>query len=224
MIVITGGSDGLGKALVRLYLDEGKRVISISRSSSLPGSEHLITDLLDPTSIQKSIERLNQDDEVLEVLINCAGVLSIDKLESLDATEIDRVLHTNLRAPMLLVSGLIEKIKRDGTDIVNVSSTGGLKGYTEHMSYGVSKWGLRGFSANLRAELRDYPSRVISFCPGSFTTRILEKAVGRKKVSDNSIEMRVEDVAHCLKQLVDLPKNMQVSEIIINRKLAGNER
>jgi NAD(P)-dependent dehydrogenase (short-subunit alcohol dehydrogenase family) len=158
MIVITGASDGLGRELVKLFLSEGKRVVGLSRSKCGPGVEHIKTDLLDESSIVKAAERINKDKDKLEVLINCAGVLSIENIDKLTSKEIDRVLGTNIRAPLLLTSELFNKIKKDGADIVNIASTVGLKGYKDQASYGASKWAIRGLSANLQVELKDFPS------------------------------------------------------------------
>ena len=155
MIVITGASDGLGSELANIYKESGKRVISLSRSSSTDGIEHIQTDLTDDNSINSAVQTLNQDTDKLEALINCAGVLSIEKIDKLSAGEVDKVLDTNIRALLLLTSGLMEKIKKDGADVVNVASSVGLKAYPDQAAYGVSKWAMRGFSANLQLELKD---------------------------------------------------------------------
>jgi len=222
MIVITGASDGLGKELATLMVNSGKRVIGLSRSACGEGVEHIVTDLTSEMDIEQAANKIKVDSEPLEALINCAGVLSIEKVESLTSKEVDRVLATNIRAPLLLTSRLMDKIKRDGADIVNVASTVGLKGYVDQSAYGASKWAMRGFSSNLQTELKDYPSRVISFCTGGFNSKIFQKAT-RQSNQDFTFWMKAEDVALCLKQLLELPKNMQITEIIIDRKQGRNE-
>jgi NADP-dependent 3-hydroxy acid dehydrogenase YdfG len=126
-------------------------------------------------------------------------------------------MSTNVKSQILLVSNLYERIIKDKTDIVNVASTVGLKGIIDQAVYGASKWAVRGFSKNLQEEFKNKPNRVISFCPGGFKTKLFEKATG----VDNTLRdewMKPEDLAIILKQTLDLPKNMEVSEIIINRK------
>lgn len=220
MIVITGASDGLGQALAELYVRQGKRVIGLSRGKCDPRIEHIQTDLRDEASISKAAEKINKDKETLEVLINAAGVLSVEKIEQLSAEQVDKVLETNIRAPLLLTSLLFEKIKRDGTDIVNIASTIGHKAYAGQAAYGASKWAMRGLSANLQLELKNCASRVISFCPGGFKTKLFEKATGVDNTTKEGDWMHVEEVAGLIKKLLELPKNMEVSEIIINRKQA----
>ena len=159
-------------------------------------------------------------DEPLEAVINCAGVFSNESLGSITEDEIKRSMATNVKAPILLVSSLIDRIKQDGTDIANVISAIATKANPNEVVYGASKWALRGFTTNLQLELKQYPCRVISFCPGGFATKLFEKATGDDIVGDGTKWMVAKDVALCLKQLLDLPKNMEVSEIILNRKVA----
>ena len=218
MIVITGASDGLGKELAALYLAAGKRVIGLSRNICADGVEHIATDLTDAKQITAAAERISDDPEPLEALVNCAGILSRETLDELTAEAVGRVLDTNLKAPMILTSGLMAKIKHDGADVVYVSSTYGLKAGPGESSYTASKWGVRGFSASVQQELKEFPSRVISFCPGAFDSRIFIKATGIDNAATKGPMMKPSDVACCLKQILDLPKNMEVSEIVINRK------
>jgi short-subunit dehydrogenase len=220
MIVITGASDGLGKELTKLFKAAGKTVVNVSRRESEYADTNLLHDLREGSEIEKAAKEILELPETLEVLINCAGVYASQPLGTITEDEIKRTMATNVKAPIMLVSGLIERIKKDGTDIVNVSSVAGTRAIANEAVYSASKWALRGFSANLQLELKDYPSRVISFCPGGFATKIFEKATGNDKTKDGSVWMPASEVALCIKQLLDLPKNMEASEIIINRKKA----
>lgn len=218
MIVITGASDGLGLELAKLYQTEGKTVVNVSRRKCDHASINLLHDLQKADEVAVAADEIKGQQEPLEALINCAGVMSIEPLGEITATEIDRTMAINVMAPILLVSNLIERIRRDGSDIVNVSSAIAVKGKTNSIVYGTSKWALRGFSANLDADLRSTPSRVISFCPGGFQTKIYEKVAGENNDDKKGAMMSVADVALNLKQILDLPKSMQATEIILDRK------
>jgi short-subunit dehydrogenase len=217
MIVITGASNGLGKELTKLYLSEAKRVVGLSRTQPENGVEFVQTDFNDEDSINQAARKINSDPDKLEALVNCAGVYSEQDISKLTASEIQRIFQTNVQAPMLLVSLLMDRIKKDGADIVNVASTVGLKAYESQAAYGSSKWALRGFSANLQLELKKTPCRVVSFCPGGFISNLVKNFNGQE-IPDPQNWMSTQDVAKALKQTLDLPKNMEVSEIIINRK------
>ncbi len=218
MIIITGASDGLGLQVAKLYQEAGKKVINISRRESKFANVNILADLRQGSDIQKAVREIKKLRQPLEAIINCAAVLSIQELGKITEEEVDRILTTNVKAAILLVSNLMSRIKKDGTDIVNVASSVGFKGYTKQSVYGASKWAMRGFSANLQAEFKGTPSRVISFCPGGFKTKFFKKATGIDNTKNAGNWMKAKDVARILKQTLDLPKNMEVSEIIINRK------
>jgi len=127
MIVITGASDGLGLQLARVFQEAGKKVINISRTESKYADENLLTDLRDPSAIEVTTQKINQMDEPIEALINCAGVMSLEKVESISAGEIERVFDINIEAPILLTSQLVTKMRKDRSDNINVSSTVGTR-------------------------------------------------------------------------------------------------
>lgn len=216
MIIITGASDGLGLELARIYKDTGKKVINISRRKSEFADVDLLTDLLLEQEIEEAVEQIVAMGEPIEAVVNCAGVMSLEPLNNISASEIDRTFGVNVRAAMLLVSGLAEQLKQDHADIVNVASTVGLKAYPDQAAYGASKWAMRGFSQNLQLELKD-TNRVISFCIGGFNSDLVKKVTG-KGIADSQNWMNPSDIAVFMKQILDLPKNMEVTEIIINRK------
>ena len=216
MIVITGASDGLGLQLARIYKEAGEYVVNISRRESKYAASNILADLTDEKAIELAIGRILELDEPLEVFINCAGVLSFESIDNVTCNELDRVFGVNIKAPILLISGLAQRLRQDGSDIINVSSTVGLKAYPDQAAYGSSKWAMRGFSQNLQIELKN-TNRVVSFCIGGFKSDIATKVTG-EPLADPENWMNPEDIAIFMKHITDLPKNMEVSEIIINRK------
>lgn len=220
MFVITGASEGLGFELAKLLVAKGKKVVSLSRHDpKAQGVDWLEVDLTKGASIELAAKQLGEGSEPIEALINCAGVMTRELVgHPPEFAELDQLFRTNVTGAILLTDRLLERIQKDEADIVNVASTAGAKASAQ-IAYGSSKWAMRGYSANLQLLLKDTPCRVISFCPGGFRSRIAEKAFGVSP-SDPENWMLPEDVALCLLQILELPKNMQVSEIIIDRKKA----
>ena len=218
MIIISGASDGLGLQIAKIYKESGKRVVNLSRRASQFANDNILTDLTDSKSIAKAIEAVRVIEEPIDALINCAGVMSLQPLNEISEDEIDRTFGVNIKGPMLLVSGLVDRLKQSGADIVNVASTVGLKAYPDQAAYGSSKWAMRGFSQNLQVELKD-TNRVVSFCVGGFNSDIAKKVTGQA-IGDPENWMNPEDIAKFMKQILDLPKNMEVTEVVINRKPA----
>lgn len=216
MIVITGASDGLGLQLAKVFKEAGEKVINVSRTESSYADLNLLTDLRDSSAIALTTHKINEMDESIDALINCAGVMSLEKVESITPGEIQRVFDINIEAPILLTSQLITKMRHDHSDIINVSSTVGTRAHYDNTVYGSTKWAMRGFSQNLQLELKE-TNRVISFCVGGFKSKIAEKLTG-EPLKDPENWMDPEDVAKFMKSIIDLPKNMEVAEIIINRK------
>lgn len=218
MIVITGASDGLGLQLAKLYQEAGKKVVNISRNESKYADVNITLSLREGAEIDEAANQVSQLDEPIEAIVYCAGVLSVQPLGEITEDEIKRLMSTNVKPQILLTSKLVDRIKKDRTDIVCISSTVGTKGYVDQAVYGASKWAVRGFAANLQAEFKNLPNRVISFCPGGFKSKLFEKATGDDNTTNEGEWMRPEDVAMFIKQILDLPKNMEVSEVIVNRK------
>jgi short-subunit dehydrogenase len=215
MIVITGASDGLGKEVAKLYKEAGKKVVNISRRACEHADVNICLSLREGAEIESAAKQVLEIEEPLEALINCIGVYSDQKFGAIEEDEIKRLMSTNVKAPTMLASLLIDRIKQDEADVLNVLSTAATKGKASEPLYVASKWAARGATLSLQDELRKTKSRVISFCPGGMRTNFFETAGAQ---NDTTSFMDPSEVALALKQTLDLPKNMEVSEIIINRK------
>lgn len=218
MIVITGASDGLGAELAKQLMADGEKIISLSRTAPAKGIEHIETDLENPDSIQRAVKEILSKDQPLKALVNNAGILSIEELDCLTPDELQKIMQVNVNAAMSLVSGLVSRIKKDESDIVNVVSTNGVYMRPNRMTYSVSKWAMRGFTENLQEQFRGTKVRVIGFYPGGFRSNNLTRITG-KPLPDPEKWVDVKDMALALKQAMQHPKSMQVSTLIIERKL-----
>lgn len=215
MIVITGASDGVGLQLAKLYKESGETVVNISRRECEYAEHNIVLSLREGAEIQTAARQILELTEPIKALVNCIGTFSQEKFGDITEGEIKRLMSTNVKAPMLLTSELIGRIKNDEADVLNVISTAGTKGNPTHPVYAASKWAERGYTKALQAELKETRCRVVSFCPGGIQTGFFEKT--GDDVTDDSW-MQPEDVAGLVKSILDLPKNMEVSEIVINRK------
>jgi NAD(P)-dependent dehydrogenase (short-subunit alcohol dehydrogenase family) len=211
MYVITGGSDGLGLALANVIVAKGKRAVSLSRSEPKTGTKrtkigHIPCDLTNEGSINAAAQQVLAMDEPIEALINCAGVYRSQPLVQLTGQEAALTFTTNIIGPLLLTARLAERIRKDGADIVNIDSTSALKEYDNEVAYSTSKWAMRGFSKNLQHDFKGTKTRVINVCPSDFSE------------NPEDVSMNTADIANFMWQILCLPKNMEISEVIINRK------
>jgi short-subunit dehydrogenase len=207
MYVITGASDGLGLALAKLLAAKGEKVISLSRSKpNAEGVEHIECDLTNEGSINLAARALLKMPEPLHALVNCAGTYSSQALAVLNGQDMARAYTTNAIGPILLTARLIERIKKDNADIMNIDSASALQSYENEYAYATSKWALRGFSKNLQHELKDTKIRVINVCPDN----LRDKPEGKQMASA--------EIAAFLHVILNLPKSIEVGEVTLTAK------
>ena len=218
MIVITGASDGLGLEIAKVFKADGKKVVNVSRRQSLVADINVLCDLSKPEEIQKAVKEILAIDEPLEVLINNAGIWTEEPMDKISDEAAETAWAVNAKAPMLLTSGLMDRIKKDQADVVNVVSSAGLEGSSHHAAYVASKWAERGFTKSLQQELKGTLSRVIGFYPGGISTGLFVKDTDNDITQDGSYWMDPVALATCIKQLLDLPKGIEVTEIRLERK------
>lgn len=215
-IIVTGASDGLGKEFARLCIAEGLEIISLSRTQPDYPCVYIKTDLTDEKSIQNAVDVIKDKYSKFDALVNCAGVFSTQDIEDINFENLENVMKVNVIAPLFLTSKLFNLIKSNEADILNVGSTAGKKGNAKECVYGASKWSIQGFSQSLQAELKNTKSRVILFNPGGMRTKFFEKFL--KKEKDVSTFMNPHDIAGVMLYTLKLPKQIEVSEIVLNRK------
>ncbi|HEY1096897.1 MAG TPA: SDR family oxidoreductase [Alphaproteobacteria bacterium] len=214
--ILTGGTDGLGKAFAEICLKNGIEIICIDRKKPDYDCIYIEADLSDEKTIERTADLIKDQYPTFDALINCAGVISFEPANNISYSELQRLYAVNLFAPVYLTSLLFETIKKNGADLLNVGSTAGTKPYLEHINYGTSKWAMRGFSLNLQLELKGTPCRVIQLNPGGIQTKIYEKFRGVEQ--DVKSFMLPQDIADIMYYTLSLPKSVEVSEILVNRK------
>jgi len=186
-ILITGASKGLGKELALEFADAGGNLVLAARNGQLldevkrevqqRGVECLTVagDITDG-AVLRDVVALGLDKEV-NVLVNNAGIVSIDLLEDVAVEEIDHLIQLNLLAPIKLTHALLPLLKdRKSGTIINVISAGAKKPVLHHAVYCASKYGLLGFNETLKLELKGYGIRVLSVCPGKMATELFNAA------------------------------------------------
>lgn len=216
-IIITWVSEWLWLEIAKVYLENWYEVIGISRNKPNLNIIHLKTDLTQEEDIEKTTKIIKDKYWDFEVLINCAWMMIVEELEELSYTNTEKLMKLNVIAPMIFTSKLMKNIKKNSSDIVNVASTvGTTKSCKKQCAYSASKIAVKWITENFQLELKESQSRVMGFNIWWFKSAFFEKATWIKV--DLSKFMNAQDIAQFIKQILDLPKNMEVSEIVINRK------
>jgi NAD(P)-dependent dehydrogenase (short-subunit alcohol dehydrogenase family) len=184
VVVITGASRGLGRALVLACAKEGANLVVNSRNEDSlrpvaeeaeeAGAEVLAipADVSVETDVENLADGTIQRFGRVDVLVNNAGLLGPRvPIEEYPEDEWRRVLDANLTAPFLLSRALIPHMSEGGS-IINVTSGVSIEGRAEWGAYSVSKFGVEGLTQILAAELEDRGIRVNSVDPGGMRTEM----------------------------------------------------
>jgi len=126
--------------------------------------------------------------------------------------DIDKLFQINITSNIKLINGLTELIIKNKADIVIVGSTASFNSYSEDSVYSSTKHAILGFIKYLQAEFKTEEVRIIGFHPGGFNSNLRGEGVFKEGY------MNPKELAKIMIQILELPKNMEVSEIIINRK------
>jgi NAD(P)-dependent dehydrogenase (short-subunit alcohol dehydrogenase family) len=192
-VVVTGGTSGLGLALVRAAHRRGARVGFVARTASrvetvareLPGTVGVVGDVAEKTAIHRIALQLTGRLGGVDVLINNASSLGPAPLKPLADTECEELelaLDTNVVGPFRLTRALLGALAasaRAGVHpvVLNVSSDAAVQAYPGWGAYGASKAALRHLSAVWDQELQDLGIRVLSVDPGDMDTALHALAV-----------------------------------------------
>ena len=179
--LITGGSQGIGAALVALARQAGHAVVFTGRHDDTIGQVAVETGafgLKADTSIggdnERTVETCLQQMGGIDALVNNAACWYDATIGELDLDAMRRLFDTNVFGMVDLTNRVVPLMKTkvpEGGDIVNIASTSGTKGRKLGTAYAASKWAVRGISQCWQAELRPHSIRVISICPSEVQTR-----------------------------------------------------
>lgn len=177
-VLITGGSRGIGKAAVELFLKNGYKVLFIYHSAqkeaqtlSAKGAIAYRADLSSAEECQRIAEQILKEQGGVDVLINNAGIAHFALFTDLKNEEWDRVRAVNLDAPIYLTRAFLPyMIGNKWGRIVNVSSMWGQVGSSCEVAYSTAKAGLLGFTKALAKEEGPSGITVNCICPGLIDT------------------------------------------------------
>ena len=220
-VIIIGASDGLGKAVAKLCLTEDIKVVNISRTPcDINGVENIRCDLSNETDINEAVEEIKLKHSDFNAIINCAAIVGMEKINEITYAKFEKTFKVNTIAPLYFFSLLFDDIVKNEADILNIGTTASAPmkaGFPDQLAYTTTKYGLRGGSYNLGLELKSTKSRVIHINLGGMNTKMHEKDYG-VKIEDPNAWMNPADIAGIILYLLNLPKQIEISEITINRK------
>jgi 3-oxoacyl-[acyl-carrier protein] reductase len=224
--VVTGGTRGIGRALVEGLVDRGAAVAFCARDAEVvlhraealraPGANVLgaVCDVRDETSVTAFAARVLGELGTPGIVINNAGVGLFAPLLEMSAEAWDDVMATNLRGMFLVTRAFLPAMLAKGSgDVVNVASLAGRNGIANGAAYSASKHGVIGFSKSLMLEVRTRGIRVTTVCPGSVDTAFFDAPTPFDP--DRGRILHPADVAKVVLDALELPDRALVSELDI---------
>lgn len=183
VVVITGGSRGLGLELVRLFTSEGAKIALCARTGAQvdravdelrrigPEVVGQVCDVTRQQDVEQFVDAVRRQWGRIDVLVNCAGVIQVGPMDCMTVDDYDVSLATHLRGPLMMTNAVLPDMRRQGEGrIVNISSIGGNIGVPHLLPYVAGKFALRGWSQGLAAELAHEGIWVTTVTPGLMRT------------------------------------------------------
>ena len=182
VVVITGGSRGLGLVIARRLAAEGARLCLLARnqeelaraSEQFPPGNDVMTircDIRRRADVRAAVDAILDRWSVIDVLINNAGVVQVGPLEHMTTNDFENAMATHFWGPLHLMFEMVPSMRRRGFGrIVNISSIAGRVAVPHLAPYCASKFALTGLSDAVRTELDQYGIRVTTVAPGLMRT------------------------------------------------------
>ncbi len=186
VVIVTGGGRGIGRAICTYFASRGNRMLAASRSpDDLAETKRLVeqekgichthvTDVSKSADVHSLIDYALDSFGRIDVLINCAGVAPLSKIEDLDENIFDAINNVNIHAVYLGCRAVWPTMKEQGEGvIVNFSSVASIDPFPGFGAYGAAKAWVNAWTKGLADEGKEFGIRVFSVAPGAVETRML---------------------------------------------------
>lgn len=179
IVLITGGSRGIGKACVKLFC-KAKASVAFTYNSGIEDAQNLVNAFSAETKIKAYKVNLNKPEEIeshvqkiildfgrIDILVNNAGIWKYGEADSMSLEDWEETIRINLTSVFLFTKAVIPLMKQNKFGrIINITSTAGQRGEQFHSHYASSKGGVISFTKSLAAELGEFNITVNSVAPG----------------------------------------------------------
>ncbi len=227
--IITGATQGIGRAIAEKFLEEGLSLAICARSANdlealqeawatrFPEARiiSITADFSDPGQVAAFAEQVKEQFPVIDILVNNAGTFEPGELATEPEGQLRSMMEVNLFSAYELTRAVLPKMG-EGGQIFNICSVASLKAYPNGGAYSITKYALLGFSDNLREELKPRRIKVTAVCPGATWSRSWSSSgVPRERI------MEAEDIAKMIWSSFTLSSQADV-EMIVLRPLSGD--
>jgi NADP-dependent 3-hydroxy acid dehydrogenase YdfG len=217
-IVVTGGTKGIGRAIVDKFAKEGFTVLICARTAEdgLPENVHFFkADMSKKSEVLAFADFVKRTVIQVDILVNNTGFFLPGQIHNEEEGTLEAMIETNLYSAYHLTRGLVgNMIERKEGYIFNICSTASITAYTNGGSYCISKFAMLGMSKVLREELKPHHVRVTSILPGATLTN---SWAGVELPAERF--MAPEDIAQVVWTAYSLPDSTVLEEILLRPML-----
>lgn len=228
MIVVTGGTKGIGLALLKRFAAEGFDLVTCSRNQAELDNVvadlaaqydvevwHKVADLSQKNEVQEFVSFIHSLNRPIDVLVNNAGLFIPGAVHLEEEGALEHMINTNLYSAYHLTRGLVHDMKsRKEGHIFNMCSTASIVPYVNGGSYCISKFALLGMTKVLREEMKPFGVKVTAVLPGATLTASWEGTTLPKERF-----MQPEDVAEAIWTAYNLSPYSVLEELLIRPQL-----
>ena len=213
-VVVTGGSSGLGAAVVEAVAKLGGRPFVLDRVAPESGVEHRIVDLADSRAAEAAVRAVAEETGRIDAVVTAAGTDRCGTLVDVPGEDWDRVVLVNLLGTAAVVRAAMPYLLESQGKVVTVASTLGLRALSDATAYCASKFGVVGFTRALIAETAGKIG-VTLLVPGGMQTHFFDDRDEQYKPGPDAKLNRPEDVASVIVFALQQPPGCELREILV---------
>jgi NAD(P)-dependent dehydrogenase (short-subunit alcohol dehydrogenase family) len=214
-VIVTGGSSGLGAAVVELVRARGGRPVVLDRQSpaDTTGLEWVKVDLSDPHAAFEAASEAAEAADHLTGVVTAAGTDACGRLVDTALDDWVRVISVNLVGTAAVARGVVPTLERSGGRLVTIASTLGLKAVSDATAYCASKFGVVGFTRALATELAGQVG-VTMLVPGGMRTAFFDGRTEQYKPGPDADLLDPSSVADVIGFALDRPAGVELRELV----------
>jgi NADP-dependent 3-hydroxy acid dehydrogenase YdfG len=213
-VLVTGGSSGLGAAVVAAVRDAGGRPLVVDRAAPAAEVEHEIVDVADRPALERAVAALAERAGGLDAVVTAAGIDRCGTLSDVPADEWEKVVAVNLLGTVSTVRAALPHLERSQGTVVTVTSTLGVRAVSDATAYCAAKFGVVGFTRALTAELKGRV-RVTLLVPGGMHTAFFDDRTEQYRPGPDAKLNRPEDVAANVLVALTQPPGCEIRELVV---------
>ena len=213
-VYVTGGSSGLGAAVVEVVTALGGTAAVIDRAAPASGVPHALADVSDAAAVQRAVDSLVEQVGPPTALFTAAGTDAVGRIEDVAVEAWEKVIGVNLIGTAAAVRACLPHLKAARGTIVTVSSSLGLRAASDATAYCASKFGIVGLTRALQLELRGEVG-VTMLVPAGMRTAFFDGRTEQYKPGPDADLMDPRQVALSVVHALTQPIGTEVREIVI---------